>query len=267
MKRTLIAACVAAFALASGLAGGGMVWARTSASQIDACVEARTGYLVLGRCAGQPLSWNVEGPAGPPGPPGPQGAPGATGPPGKGLEPKPASKDQLALRAATPKVLHTPSKPKPGALQHLSKLELPDGEVQAWSVYHDQAIFVPNALGTLLDPGSAKAVVAAHLDVPAGKYVVVAKAAVFRQAGNQSAEVSGVRCTLLAGADFDDAAATEWNTLSLTVVHSFAKPGRIELRCSSWGLVPPVLEDVKVTAIRVAALKNAYVAAGPLLTG
>jgi hypothetical protein len=39
------------------------------------------------------------------------------------------------------------------------------------------------------------------------------------------------------------------------------------LRCSAWVFVELVLENMKVTALRVAALKNAYVDAGPLLTG
>jgi hypothetical protein len=268
MTRKLAAACVATFALAGVLAGGGAVWARTTASQIDACVEQRTGYLVVGRgCAGQPLTWNVEGPQGPQGPPGPQGLPGAAGPPGKGLEPRQPAQDEIGLRTAPPKGLRRPAKPSASKL--LSQLKLPDGQVWAWSAFHDQKIDVPNVLSAAVDPGSAWGVVAAHLDVPAGRYVAFAKAEVFRKDMQAAASefALAVRCTLVAGADYDVASAGEWSTVALNVVHAFAKPGRIELRCSSWGLVAQVLENVKVTAVRVASLKNAYVDSGPLLTG
>jgi hypothetical protein len=50
-------------------------------------------------------------------------------------------------------------------------------------------------------------------------------------------------------------------------VHTFASAGRIELRCTSYGVETLVLGRVKVTALRVAALENAYVASGPLLGG
>jgi hypothetical protein len=68
------------------LLGGGIVWARGSASQITACIEPRTGYLVSGSgCGGHVLTWNTDGPARPKGeagPAGPKGDPGPSGPPG-----------------------------------------------------------------------------------------------------------------------------------------------------------------------------------------
>ena len=92
--RALGLAAVALVALGA-LAGGGVVWARGSASQITACIEARTGYLVSGSsCGGHVLTWNTDGHAGPqglpgapgpkgePGPPGANGASGPAGPPG-----------------------------------------------------------------------------------------------------------------------------------------------------------------------------------------
>ena len=84
-RKSLVALLLVAV---GAFAGGGIVWARGSASQISACVEPRTNYLKLGdSCGGQQLTWNTEGPAGPkgdPGPAGPQGAPGPAGPPGPG---------------------------------------------------------------------------------------------------------------------------------------------------------------------------------------
>lgn len=115
-----------------------MVWVCTSVSQVD----ARIGRA----CAGQALSWNSQSSHRPQGPR-PARSAGRPARPGRGLEPKPASKGQIALRSAPTKALLTPAKPKPDKALLLSKLELPDGEVWAWSVYHDQAIPLPNAWG------------------------------------------------------------------------------------------------------------------------
>jgi len=69
----------------------GALWAGGLATQaeIRACVSATDGHLYLaGRCPGEALAWNSEGPPGPPGQPGtpgptgPQGPQGAQGPPG-----------------------------------------------------------------------------------------------------------------------------------------------------------------------------------------
>ena len=59
--------------------------------------------------------------------------------------------------------------------------------------------------------------------------------------------------------DSDTSSARGDSNLALTVVHSFAKPGRIALRCTGFG---SALSYVKITAIRVDVLKNVYVEAG-----
>jgi hypothetical protein len=72
-------------AVAAALVAGAGVWAagaRTHA-EIRVCVAASDGHLYLaGRCPGQTLAWNDQGPAGPAGPPGPSGPQGPAGPPG-----------------------------------------------------------------------------------------------------------------------------------------------------------------------------------------
>ena len=65
--------------------GSSTLWAGALAPQaeIRACVNASDGHLyVAGRCPGESLTWNQEGPAGPQGPPGTQGPAGPQGTPG-----------------------------------------------------------------------------------------------------------------------------------------------------------------------------------------
>jgi hypothetical protein len=67
------------------LVGSGALRAGALATQAElrACINAPDGHLYLaGRCPGESLTWNQEGPAGPQGTPGPQGASGPQGPPG-----------------------------------------------------------------------------------------------------------------------------------------------------------------------------------------
>ena len=97
---------------------------------------------------------------------------------------------------------------------------------------------------------------AAHLDVPAGKYVVVSKADVW----SEDYDVLGfVVCTLVAGVDTDTSSTRGDSALALTVVHGFADPARIALRCVGFG---SKLRHAKITAIRVDVLKNVHVEAG-----
>jgi hypothetical protein len=226
----------------SALAGGGLVWAQGSASDLSACVEPRTGYLVYGRaCGGETLTWSRQGPQGEAGPAGPKGDPGAGGS-------APAPPVEIQVRTHPPKALHaSPGKPNLAKLASGS-----DGQVAAFSAFHDQDVALPEA--KLF--GSAPAGVA-HLDVPAGRFVVVAKADVLPSSW---ADVEGFAlCDLVAGADYDSSSGAPNTTLALTVVHAYAKPGRIALRCLG---LETVLQRIKITAIRVDALKNGYVAAG-----
>ena len=241
LRRTLPLA--AALVAVGALSGGGLVWARGTAAEISACVEPRTGYLVYGRsCGGASIAWSQEGPVGPQGPAGPQGAAG------KGIEPPSAA--EIQLRNHPPKGLKAvPGKPN---LARLAKLKpnLGSGGVWAFSSFHDE--FVP--LASVKDGFTPKLV--SHLDVPAGKYVVVAKADGHTETYN---ELGFVLCSLVAGVDSDTSSFDGDGNLTLTVVHGFAEPGRIALRCTGFGAA---LRYVKITAIRVDVLKNVYVEAG-----
>jgi hypothetical protein len=240
---------VAGLVAVGALVGGGFVWASGNASEISACVEPRTGYLVYGRsCGGANLTWSQQGPAGPEGPAGPQGAAGAKGDPGRGM--KPPSAAEIQVRKHPPKGLKAaPGKPNLAKLAKL-KPSLGAGGVWAFSSFHDQEI----AFNSIKDGFTPQGV--AHLDVPAGKYVVVAKA----DGWSESYDTLGfVACYLVAGVDFDSSSTRGDSTLALTVVHSFAKPAQIALRCVGYG---SVLTHVKITAVRVDVLKNVYVATG-----
>jgi hypothetical protein len=246
-SRLLLKLVLAAVLVAVGsLIGGGLVWARVTASEISACIEPRTGYLVYERsCGGATLTWSQQGPAGAQGQPGPQGPKGDTG---KGLEPPSAAEAQV--RKSPPKGLKAAAG-KPD-LARLAKLvpSLGSGGVWAFSSFHDEEV----AFSSIKDGFTPKGV--AHLDVPSGKYVVVAKA----DALSETYDTLGfVACGLVAGLDSDTSSTRGDSTLALTVVHSFPKPGRIVLRCVGFG---SLVTHVKITAIRVDVLKNVYVATG-----
>ena len=247
LGKTLLLAV--ALVAVGALSGGGLVWARGSATEISACVEPRTGYLVYGHsCGGSTIVWSQEGPAGPAGPAGPQGAAGPRGAAGKGIEPP--SPAEIQFRNHPPKGLKAvPGKPD---LVRLAKLKpsLGGGGVWAFSSFHDQDVAFPS----LKDAFNSKLV--SHLDVPAGKYVVVAKADGFTESYDDLGLVS---CALVAGVDSDASSFRGDSNVALTLVHAFAEPGRIAFRCSGFR---SVVRHMKITAIRVGVLKNVYVEAG-----
>ena len=113
----------------------------------------------------------------------------------------------------------------------LGKLGASASGTLALSAWHDEPVVIPSILNKLGNSSEPWETTVAHLDVPAGKYVVVAKArALNTNPGVYTVdETAGVLCFLAAGADSDVGGATHWNMLSLTVVHVFPKPGRIEL--------------------------------------
>jgi hypothetical protein len=139
----------------------------------------------------------------------------------------------------------------------LHKLSLPAAEAtDAYSTFRDGPVDVNNFIefagGGIqgLPPTTV-----AKLALPAGKWVIVAKAN-----GIDSQEIGGLEdivgtlgCALVAGADYDVSRSGWASTLASTVVHRFPKPGAVELRCqgfytaASW---------IKITAVRVASLKN-----------
>jgi hypothetical protein len=249
----------------AGLLAGGVVWARGTDATIKACVEPRTNYLKLGgSCGGQELTWNTAGPAGPQGPAGPAGPAGPKG------DPAPraghASKAEVAARASGLKKLRLVGKPNLAEVSKVtSKLQVATGGVFALSAFHDEPVVIPSMLNLLSDPSKPWDTVVAHLDVPAGKYVVIAKARALNTNGENYTydETAGVLCYLVAGADSDAGNATHWNMLALEVVHVFTKPGRIQLNCTrATAATVMELEAIKLTAIRVQALANAHVEAG-----
>jgi hypothetical protein len=150
-------------------------------------------------------------------------------------------------------------------LAKVRKLNAGRDDVLALSAFHDEPVVIPSVLNGLTDPSKPWETTVAHLDVPAGKYLVVAKArALNTNPGSYSFdETAGVLCYLVAGADSDAANATHWNMLALTVVHVFSKPGRIQVNCTrATAQTVMALSWIKLTAIRVPKLQNAYVAAG-----
>jgi hypothetical protein len=242
---------VTALIVLGALIGAGAVWARASASEISACVEPRTNYLKFGSsCGGQQLTWNTQGPQGPAGP---KGDPGSA--------PTEASKAEVAARGDLPDLKKVVGKPN---LAALAKQKIPAAGVVALSAWHDEQVDIPSLLSHLSDASAPYSTVVAHLDVPAGKYVVVAKA----RALNLNTKLylpddtAGVLCSLVAGVDYDMGNATHWNMLALTVVHVFPKAGRIDLNCTGATINPMALAAVKITAIRVGSLKNVYVPTG-----
>ena len=98
----------------------------------------------------------------------------------------------------------------------------------------------------------------AHLDLAAGAYIAVAKAAIVRATPRPRCEVR-----VAAGAGTDVSYADVQGTVAMTVVHRFDKPGRVELRCSQAKGGTVQVEWSKITAIAVSLpLKNTYVAEG-----
>lgn len=96
------------------------------------------------------------------------------------------------------------------------------------------------------------------LDLPAGNYVILAKATVFQTDDH-------IECRAVAGVDFDraklgngdnsDAGTHELETL--TVLHSSTTPFTASLRCQDQNPNERYeLTDLKITALKVAALSN-----------
>jgi hypothetical protein len=95
-----------------------------------------------------------------------------------------------------------------------------------------------------------------HLDLPAGKYVLLAKTTLNNNAG----AVNGFNCDLTAGADSDRLGGGALNTgpqggddrevITLTVAHEFAAAGTVSFGCSAGDANANAGETV-ITAIKV----------------
>jgi hypothetical protein len=123
----------------------------------------------------------------------------------------------------------------------------------------------PVALPVVPNPNDLQAI--AELALPAGKYAIIATINVVNDDLNNA---NSIDCKLSAGADFDltgvdlshapsvgEELVNDFGRLTLQVVHEFAEPGDVSVRCGSffagrWSFL-------KITATRVATLSN-----GPL---
>ena len=97
---------------------------------------------------------------------------------------------------------------------------------------------------------------ATKLDVPAGSYVLFAKASAFNGLSGTSPS-HNVFCELRAGSDFDRSftriAPGEEQTVSNNVVHTFTSAGPVTLTCNDTSSAngSTLLEFIKLTAVRV----------------
>jgi hypothetical protein len=198
------------------------------------------------------LSFNQKGPAGPAGP---AGAAGPAGPEGSTRSRAPK------LPGADTKAFGAPTRALSGSAKRrvARKFSQPASDSGgAFSTWRDAAIAVPDEGD--INPLDTSSVTLGALEVPAGRYVAVAKATLFRRADL-------IRCRLQAGADYDTSfqgGETAWEGMTLTVVHRFTQPGRVELRCYQSGAHPTLqgfpknstLYHVKITAMQFGDLSN-----------
>lgn len=257
MRRPTHAWIVAALALAAA-AGGVAVAAPGDGATIFACTNnLRESIRFVDEgvacAAGETLlTWSKQGPAGPPGERGPQGAPGVT------FERSPAM--DAAISRAERSFAKKPRKLPKKVLAQLKAADAEAGEARA--TYRDGPVTLPSEIGEALGltPPQPPLVVAS-LPLPAGRWVVQAKAQallnydVKKAVAAAGATYDVVGCRLRAGADSDETSVSGFSgTLALQVVHGFTTPGPVQLEC--YGLLAAKVSDIKITAIRVAKLKN-----------
>jgi hypothetical protein len=119
---------------------------------------------------------------------------------------------------------------------------------RAFSGFHDNPIKMP-----FVDEGTI-----ATLKIPvAGSYVINAKLT----AENKAPDGSTGRCVLSAGGDFDEVRFDLTNyfggskeVLALQLVHTFASPGSVTLKCLA--IFGAHAEDIKITAVQAGNLTN-----------
>ena len=201
------------------------------------------------------LTWNQQGPAGPAGPPGERGPQGATG---VAFERSPAV--DAALTRGDRSFAEQPRKPTKKLIAKLKAADPAPSEARA--VWRDGPVALPSMLAEFLGVTQAQPPsVVATLPLPAGRWVVHAKAQASLDYDVHQAVVAAgatydvVNCQLRAGADSDVSGVEGFSgTLALQVVHRYTAPGLVQLEC--YGLMAPKLSAVKLTATRVAKLKN-----------
>lgn len=234
---------VAVAALVVAAAGGAAAAIPDPDGTIHGCL--RSGNLrvidaaVTACQAGEtPLNFNQSGRPGDSGPPGP------AGPPGPDLTAEQASLERAADGPPAPGLVKKPRAPR---LSRRQKLALkPEKQVEAFSVYRDdKQLALP------------KGITVASLPLPAGRWVIAAKAVVF--AGPAS-------CLLQAGPDVDRVIALQTDSVAATVVHRFPKLGQAVLRCTGrktkivsanpLKLAGTSVNHVKITAFEVDKITN-----------
>jgi hypothetical protein len=198
------------------------------------------------------LTWNKQGPAGPQ---------GERGPAGVGFE-RSAAVD-AALKRADRSFAKRPKKLPKKRIAQLKAADPEPGEARA--AYRDGTVGLPSTLAAFLGVAQPKAPpVVASLALPPGRWVVNAKAQASLDYDPKQAIVAAgatydvVGCQLRAGADTDESRVEGFSsTLALQVVHRYTTPGLVQLEC--YAMLEAKLSSIKVTAIRVAKLKNQQV--------
>lgn len=201
------------------------------------------------------LQWSQRGPQGPAGPegtPGPQGPAGPQGPTGPQSPAAPSLSDaqaQALQSAPSRNFAKPPGRLPKGKIKQLGTPAVAD--VDAYSTWKD----APIDLHAEITQGDWTPQVMATLALPAGRWVMSAKTLV------DSDSLFGgafAYCRLQAGTDFDTAWGLRMSTVAFQVVHRFAQPGAVELRCGGFHPTDPQvqLEHTKITAVRVKSLKN-----------
>jgi len=270
---------IALLALAVAI-GGVAIAAPGGGGAIQGCYNARGALRVVDTgtaCeAGEAaLSWNQQGVAGPPGAAGARGdtgSPGVPGPPGApstadaaatvqlGANPNP---DGAALSPALDGALNAPvSRPKIKIKPKKPTIKTGAGVYQAVKV--GTVLLPPSKVFPPPAPDSVIKTVA-RLDVPAGKYLVVADARIRTPTPGKLPfyyYTQGVRCQLHATGQ---GLLAEANPLgpggeiaTLQGAASSKKPGGIELRCvnltgfsAANDLNPPAVGRITISAIAV----------------
>ena len=210
MPRPSPALVVALIALVVAATGGAMAAIPDADGTIHGCIGARGALRVIeppATCEATEaaLDFSQKGPAGERGP---------AGPPGSRLTAEETAVIDAGAELST-------KAPKPGKLK-LSRKQLaelaPEKKSEAFSAYRDGPV-------TLGPYKGAKSGVVASLPLPAGRWVIFAKAWVNSNFAN---------CDLQAGTDSDRTLAYAGNTLHANVVHRFTKaqPGAVQVRCT-----------------------------------
>jgi hypothetical protein len=174
-----------------------------------------------------PIEWSQQGPAGAPGQPGPQGQQGPQGPQG----------------AQGP--------------QGEQGEQGPRGPSKVFGTFKDFIGQIPDSfqfydIGDAVFSSGREPVVT--LDLPPGLYHIQAKAV--SHAGTGGGGNEAIDCALAAEQNIDLSQEEGRGTLTMQVLHGFAQPGTVELRCTDRGQINSSLYWVKIHATQVESISN-----------